>query len=1192
MKRLIALLSIILVVQFVYSQTVYEHYSDGVLMFRFDKQTFDNYNFKYQKELAINQIPFIAAMEEKYGITKIERPFFNNPYEHLTRSIRVYFDKINEVDNIIDEIASKKGILYASKVAYYRLMTNDPYYGDMNLPLTGGINYVYGNKWFLDQIEAEAAWAIHQGGGGTKVAVLDNAVYSSHEDLNVVQQCDVTNSNAPNSNPPTNVTDGAEKYEWSHGTHCAGLVGAITNNGTGVASIGYNLDIVGIKAAVDATGQFALTGLSDGLNWILTNATDIKVLNLSLGSEGQNPDDADLIAALYDEDIVVVAAAGNSNVQTVMYPAGYDHVIAVAALQQNDAKSDFSNYGSWIDIAAPGGNNGNAPNPQSPPVEDLNMLLSTTYCTFSDDTIGGLDISGETINGNTIGPDEQYHGMSGTSMACPVTAGLVGLMRDYNPNLTVDEIETCLLSTADDISAQNASYTGQLGAGRINARAAMECVQETMSNTLNAAFTADQTTIIPGGSVNFTDESTGSPTSWEWTFESADTPTSTDQNPANISYSAVGSYDVTLVVSDGTDFDTLTKQDYIIVEDVDPDSLVAMFTESAISIPMGATVDFTDQSTGNPTTWEWAFQGGAPATSVEQNPTGIQYNAAGNYDVRLIVSTGTQTDTLLKTARIEVVDQSTWPEAIFTPVDTTIVMGGVVNFTDLSTNNPTSWDWSFPGSIQGSSTEQHPTGITYNTPGDYMVDLTVDNGEATASTTGMVHVVEPSTSMPTADFVANYTTVVVGNTVDFTSICIGNPFVYQWTFEGATPETSGAVNPAAVLYDSVGVFDVSLLVSNSLGSDIEEKANYIRVIENIGNNPPEVEFTANTRLFQAGTSVLFTDLTEGNPTSWLWEFEGGSPATSTDQNPVVTYNSIGSFNVKLTVSNINGQETLNKTDYIRVYNPFSGGNSYCDTLNNVEYPENTAYPYHLIDVWGYLPGHNGQYVTAYADYHNDYQFSKIHKLMVPVVKAIPGSSNSTVTFNVWEDDDQQPGDEIGSRTVDISYFYPGYFNPVEFYPPVEIDGPVFLGFEISYDVPDTFSVFWSGDRANHNNTVYVMKNDNWHTMPSVFGRYGSLAIQAEACLVGIEDEGLNANSHINIYPNPTTGNVTVMISAIENAAVSFELYDMLGKKMPLEYQKGEDGVYYFDISGNPAGIYYLNTIIDGQPVVKKISLLD
>src|SRR5690554_6264846 len=136
----------------------------------------------------------------------------------------------------------------------------------------------------------------------------------------------------------------------------------------------------------------------------------------------------------WNQGVILVAAAGNDGVSTMSYPAAYNNVISVANTTQNDTKANSSQYGTWIDIAAPG-----------------------------------------TQIASTVPGSDPYVYMSGTSMASPLVSGLLGLMKSYAPSATNTELINCLLSSADPI---NDTYynNGQLGSGRINAFAALSCL--------------------------------------------------------------------------------------------------------------------------------------------------------------------------------------------------------------------------------------------------------------------------------------------------------------------------------------------------------------------------------------------------------------------------------------------------------------------------------------------------------------------------------------------------------------------------------------------------------------------------------------------------------------------------------------------------------------------------------------------
>ena len=194
--------------------------------------------------------------------------------------------------------------------------------------------------------------------------------------------------------------------------------------------------------------------------------------------------------------------------------------------------------------------------------------------------------------------------------------------------------------------------------------------------TVSADFSGTPTTIPVGGTVNFTDLSTGSPTGWSWTFTGGTPANSTIQNPTGVQYNTAGIYPVSLTASNGSGSDTETKNNYIIVGDNPP---IANFTANVTSIPVGGTVNFTDLSAGTPTLWSWTFTGGTPANSTTQNPVGVQYNAAGTYTVSLTATNDAGSDTETKNAYILVgTNPSTKPcDSLHFPIPGNMVMYSV-----------------------------------------------------------------------------------------------------------------------------------------------------------------------------------------------------------------------------------------------------------------------------------------------------------------------------------------------------------------------------------------------------------------------------------------------------------------------------------------------------------------------------------
>ncbi len=350
-----------------------------------------------------------------------------------------------------------------------------------------------------------------------------------------------------------------------------------------------------------------------------------------------------------------------------------------------------------------------------------------------------------------------------------------------------------------------------------------------------ADFVGNPLTIPYGGSVDFTDLSSNyTPTSWNWTFQGAQTSTSTQQNPSNITYISVGSFDVSLTVSDGNTTDDEIKHNYITV--LAPTSLTAQFSANHTTIIEGQTVDFTDLTLGGtPTSWDWDFTGAQTTTSTQQNPSGIEYDTPGLYTVSLTASDGTNTDTETKTDFIEVLDSSYLPKADFVANYTTIYAGGSVDFTDLTTGIPTSWEWTFTGASTASSTQQNPSGIVYPNVGFYPVKLIVVNsyGSDTITKIDYIKVID-ATYLDTVitDFKATTSRLIsAGQMVSFEDLSSGYPTSWSWEFEGGLPGVSNLQHPQDIKYNSPGIYKVKLIANNGVYSGQKIKEDYIVVTD-------------------------------------------------------------------------------------------------------------------------------------------------------------------------------------------------------------------------------------------------------------------------------------------------------------------------------------------------------------------------
>ena len=574
------------------AQTYEKYYQDGQLYVKFN----DNYNpqiaVQADKSVRKQDAAIFQDIFDKYEVLAVSRPIdINDP--KLLRTFQISFADHFVLEQAIADLQQKAEIEYAEKVPmhYIEYTPNDSLYNLVN----GPSNW----NWHLDVIDAEGAWNITHGSPDIKVAIVDNAIWSDHPDLadKIVLQHDAKN-NTNSSNPPA----GGNADEWSHGTHCSGLATAITDNNIGVAGIGFNTSIIAVKSSINTqpNGIYMVPGVT----WAMNNGADI--ISMSFGGSGSSTTEQNLMNTAFNMGIVLVAAAGNDNVTTPHYPSNYNHVISVASTDENDHKSDFSNYNTSVDVSAPGGTG--VPGPGG--------LLSTYYA-----------------NGSM----GYYNYISGTSMACPMVAGLASLILSINPATSPDAVELIIETACDNIDAVNPDYIGMLGAGRINAFEAVKAVPFQPQ----ANITTPVTIITPGTAINFTDLSAGIPSSWAWTFDGGTPSTSNQQNPS-VTYNTEGVFSVSLTVTNNFGTNTITKTDYITVS-ATPVPFVQISvsdTTSCIFTPL----TFNDLSLYNPTSWNWDF---SPQTyqflngtsQASQNPE-VQFFAAGSYNVTLTATNG------------------------------------------------------------------------------------------------------------------------------------------------------------------------------------------------------------------------------------------------------------------------------------------------------------------------------------------------------------------------------------------------------------------------------------------------------------------------------------------------------------------------------------------------------------------------
>lgn len=313
----------------------------------------------------------------------------------------------------------------------------------LDFPVDAPSDFYFGNQWALDNggqdivgqtgianadINARDAWQVTTGfsfnyGGFVKVAILDTGIDQNHPDVSDKIVTEVQQ----NFTDSTSVDD-----FYGHGTHVSGIVAADTDNGEGVAGTCPKCRLLNVKVLNDS-GSGAYSWIANGIIWAADNGA--QVINMSLGGSVKSKTLEQAVNYAWNKNVVVVAAAGNSGNSSKTYPAAYNNAISVAATDNQDHKASFSEYGSWVDVAAPGVN---------------------VFSTFPTHPFYLQSEYGRSLN---------YDFGSGTSMSTPVTSAVAALIWSTDKYTTAQEVRDQLQRSADPIAGTGSYWIW----GRVNA---------------------------------------------------------------------------------------------------------------------------------------------------------------------------------------------------------------------------------------------------------------------------------------------------------------------------------------------------------------------------------------------------------------------------------------------------------------------------------------------------------------------------------------------------------------------------------------------------------------------------------------------------------------------------------------------------------------------------------------------------
>lgn len=361
----------------------------------------------FNPDLPLDPLPNEILVKFKPGIADSikEKIFLKYKLKKIETITKINIERAETtpatVEEIIGKLKDELSVEYAEKNFRGKIQSvpSDTFYQD-------------NTQWNLLRINAAKAWDLSTGTSSAVIAVLDSGVNKNHEDLN--------GKILPGFNFVDNNEDVEDKIE--HGTPISGIIGAVTDNKIGVASLGWNLQILPVKI-VDDSGCVIYSNAAKAI--IYAADKKVSVINLGFGGTGVSKAVQDAINYAWGKNIVVVAPAGNEK-SIISFPASANNVISVGAIDSTGAKSSFSNTGPELDLMAPGEN-----------------VYSTS-------------ISG-------------YKNFSGTSIASAHVAALAGLIVSANPKLINKDVENVLTAMAG-----GGGWNEEYGWGIINAEKALK----------------------------------------------------------------------------------------------------------------------------------------------------------------------------------------------------------------------------------------------------------------------------------------------------------------------------------------------------------------------------------------------------------------------------------------------------------------------------------------------------------------------------------------------------------------------------------------------------------------------------------------------------------------------------------------------------------------------------------------------
>jgi len=726
-----------------------------------------------------------------------------------------------------------------------------------------------------------------------------------------------------------------------------------------------------------------------------------------------------------------------------------------------------------------------------------------------------------------------------------------------------------------------------------------------------AGFNLDISTGCNPLIVSYTNNSSSNTVDILWTFEGGIPETSTDANPV-VTYAIPGTYDVTLTASNDNGVDELLENNLISVD-------ASPLADFGFSVD-GQDVEFANLSNGFESV-NWSFGDGNSSNEIHPTHT---YDIGGTYEVTLLV----ESENCGISEISKLIDVTGTPIA---NIDYDIeegCTGMVVSYTAVNSSSADTYLWNFEGGIPASSTEESII-VEYPVAGTFEVSLTVTNtvGEDMQTIDEAVVVYDT----PTAEF----SHTLDGLTIELFAVEVDNlGTMYSWDLGDGNMATG--IN-ATHTYSEEGIYDVTLYTTSLCGeSEISETINTFTL--------PSANFTADALEGCADFIIQMTSTSSDNVEEWQWSFPGGTPASSTDENPTVTYSDAGTYSVQLTVSNAAGSDEIESSDLITVNDtPITSFTASSDmntasftntTINANSYDWNFGdgntsileNPTHTYDVEGTYEvslratndcGTTEHTLTVFLSSAPMAGYSaSINQGCIPLSVEFTDNSSSNVTGWNWSfpggtpasSNEQSPtiiyeatgeydvtlivSSDFGDDTLIMSDFITSVDLPTASFQFISLSEFEYEFSNTSFDAESFSWDFGDGNTSSLENPSHTYAGPGTYLVTfSASNACGTETWQEE---IEIEESTsihqIEIFSEIGVFPNPNHGEFILSIDSKESRNVKITLYDVLGQRImenDLEILTGKNQKR-INLENAVAGAYLLVLRSEEQSQVLKL----